>query len=716
MELKGTFKQEIFVSSDSLYKILDVNTLDGDIVVCGNFINLEPGLNYIFTGEYVNHPKYGKQFKADAYKRDNDSKSGLITFFSSSRFYGIGEKLATKIVDTLGLKAIDIILEDKEKLSLVKGISKDKREHIYEVLKSVNFEDKILLELYNYGLTSKMAKKLYEEYDNNVINIIQENPYRLIYEVDGYGFKKADELALSLNFSKDNPIRIKEAILYVLDDLCYRDGNIYIFKEDLIKKSTEYLGISSNKIDEELVNLANNKRIKLVNNKVYLINLYKAEFETAQKLLSLNKIEYTKYQNEDLKRELVNVEKEVGFTYTTRQKDTILNVLNDKISIITGGPGTGKTTIVKAIIKLYLKLSKQNKEDDILLLAPTGRAAKRLQESCNIPASTIHKALGYDYTGMFKYNADNLLPYKIIVIDESSMIDIELVHKLLSAIHLRTKIIFIGDENQLPSVGPGEFLHDIIASNVFKCYHLEEVMRQVSDSRIIRLANMVLHKHIYFDIFKDNKEIYLYNLTNIDLKWKIKQILDNYLAKGNSLNNIQILIPTYKGKDGIYEINNYIQENYNNTKDKSIKRGNFTFYINDRVLQLRNNPEKGIMNGDIGYIRDIFESEILVDFNNKAVKLDKTDLEDISLAYAVTVHKSQGSEYDYVIFPILSSYHIMLKRKLIYTAITRAKKKLIIFGDKYYINDRIKFKEGLKNTSLEEYLKGNVGLTPYDFL
>lgn len=716
MELKGIYIQEIFRASDSNYRIILVETETEKVIVSGSFSNIEIGLSYVFIGDYYIHAKYGKQFKATTYKKSTDTKTGLITYLLSDKFVGIGIKTATNIVDTLGLDALNLIVKDKTILDKVPNLSKTKKELLYEILKSKSEEDSVYIELYNMGLSPKMAKKIFENYGLMAVNIIKENPYRLIYEVDGYGFKKADDLALSLGFEKDNKIRIMEAILYCLDNLCYKNGNVFIEENDLIKEVISYLDIAKNLIDNCFITLVNNKRVVKINNNIYLNSLYNAEIKVANFLKCIKDVPIKKYKEEILDSNLILLEKELKFTYTSLQKKVIKAVLNDKIAIITGGPGTGKTTIVKGIIKLYLKVNKLKNSDGILLLAPTGRAAKRLQESCNVEAMTIHRGLGYDYNGVFAFNENNLLPYNLIIIDEASMIDIELAYRLLSAVNYKSQIIFIGDENQLPSVGPGEFLHDIIAADCFKVYRLFEVMRQVKDSNIIKLANMILEEKIEPNIFKGKKEVYNYNLFNNNLKYKIKQLLDNYLSKGNDLANIQILIPLYSGVNGIDEINKFVQIEYNKNKDKFLKYKDNIYYLNDRVLQLQNNPEKQIMNGDIGYIIEILDNSLTINFNNKIVELNKNDLDNLTLAYAISVHKSQGSEYDNVIFPLLSSYSIMLKRKLIYTAITRAKEKLIIIGDINFINKRIMLKEKLRNTSLMELLKEEKEVTPYDFL
>lgn len=715
-ELKGVFVSEIYKAPDSAYKVVLVKANNKNYTLSGNLPLLEEGLSYVFYGDFVNHPKYGKQFKVTSYKRIKDTKAGLITYLSSDKFYGIGKKTATKLVEILGEDALLLITKNKEVLDKIPNLTKAKKQLIYEEVKANSEEDATYIELYNYGLTPKMANKLYEQYGTNTLNLIKENPYRLIYDVVGFGFKKADNLAMSLGINADNEIRIKEAILYTLTNSCYQDGNCYILVNDLIKMTNNYLNIDTKLIIDSLEELKDKRRLVQKDTKVYPNVLYNAEFKVAQYLKQLANAPFRQYEKAKIEQALKSVEASNSFSYTVKQKETLAKILNDKVAIITGGPGTGKTTIVKGIIKMFNKLNNVKNDPSILLLAPTGRAAKRLKEANGLEAYTIHKALGYDYTGEFSFNEFNRLPYDLIIIDEASMIDIELAYHLLEAINTFSQVIFIGDENQLPSVGPGEFLHDLINSKAFSIYRLTEVMRQVADSNIIKLANMILNQNLDFNIFKEHREVFFYQADKTNLLNVIKRIMDNYLSKGNVLNNLQILIPLYQGVVGINEVNKFIQTNYNPHKEVMIKHGDLTFYPDDKVLQLQNDPEKGIMNGDIGYIVDIFADSVGVDFTGKIVRLASSDLDNLTLAYAISIHKSQGSEYENVIFPILSSYSLMLKRKLIYTAITRAKQKLIILGDLELLKHKSKIKEQLRNTSLMEFLEEKKEITPYDFM
>ncbi len=716
VKLEGKVKKFVFEAKDSPYKVLLIESNKKEVIAFGNFFTVAEGEEYLFYGEFIKHAKYGEQFKVNKYERNIKSETGLITFLSGPKFVGVGKNSATKIVKKLGLDAINLINQDPDILDTIEGLKKSQKEIIVEEIKTINQEDKIYLELYNYGLTPKASLKLYDKYGPNTINKIKDNPYCLIYEVDGFGFKKADSLALTLGFKEDSPIRIREAILYILINSCYKDGNIYLLYNDFLKEINQYLGIDINKIEEQINELATNNRLKLLNERVYPNNLYNAEFKVSEYLKRIIKAKPNNLYQENKILSIINkIEEKNKFAYTQLQKETLLKVLNNKVSIITGGPGTGKTTIVKGIINIYQELNKK-RNDDILLLAPTGRAAKRLKESTKLGAYTIHRGLGYDYEGNFNYNELNYLPYNLIIIDEASMIDIELAMHLLEAVNVFSQVVFIGDENQLPSVGPGDFLHDLISSSMIPTYRLKEVMRQVSDSNIIKLSNMVLNRKIDSKIFNEKKEVFYYQCDKTNVLLKLKKILDNYIEKGNDFNNLQILIPIYSGVGGIDEVNQYVQSNYNLIKDPFLKHKDLTFYPHDKVLELQNTPEKDIMNGDVGYVVDIFNDSLGINFNGKIVRLEKNDLDNLTLAYALSVHKSQGSEYDFVIFLVLSSYSIMLKRKLIYTAITRAKKKLIILGDLNLLQNKIKYDEKTRNTSLGEFLVRSKEVSPYDFL
>lgn len=718
--ITGSIINYIYTSNDSLYKVCKLLTLDEEeIVIVGSFPRLEEGLNYEFRGYMKEHPKYGEQFVVSSYAKSHSfTKDGLISYLSSDKFPGIGPKLASYIVLELGLTCIDLILENPDVLDKVYGITKKKKDIIYETLKANYDSEQVFIRLYGFGLTDKMVYKLYEAYGDSAANKVEENPYRLIYEIEGYGFKKADSLALSLGFKENDLLRIKSAITYTLSYVCYQQGFTYLTKEQLINSTKNLLGNNPVILDDDyfhaLEMLLNDNLLMYEDDKVYDYQLYKSETTLAEKIVKMYETEIDKFDKTKLKKELKNVSRDLDIRYTDLQEEAIINSLNNKLSIITGGPGTGKSTILNAIIRLYAYMNNLTFPCDelsykILLVAPTGRAAKRMEEATHMHATTIHKALGYNYEGGFSYNENCLLSASLLIVDEASMLDVNIASSLFKALPNKCRVILVGDSNQLPSVSPGNVLHDLISTSKFHTTRLREIMRQSNGSNIVRLSNMVLNERIDYSIFSSKKDVFLYDCEASNLKYMLYKILDNFVNSGGDLHNqIQVLIPMYAGVAGIDEMNKAITERYNNEK-LMLVRDNQVFKVNDKVLQLKNDPDLGIMNGDIGKVLSVTNVDekdaLLIDFDGKVVTYFAKDFDNLKLAYAISIHKAQGSEYENVILPILPSYNIMLKKKLIYTAITRAKKKLIIVGKIDSLNQAIHNLEYQRQTSLYQKIE-----------
>ena len=691
--ITGQITNYIYESHDSLYKVVEVLTADEEISVVGSFPHLEEGLSYQFFG-YVKETKYGIQFYAESYqKSDNFNKEGLIYYLSSDRFYGIGVKLATNIVDTLGLDALKKIIENKNVLDEVKGLNSTKKDIIYEALVNNYQTEEVYLRLFSFGLTSKMVERIYDFYGLDSVNRIEENPYILIYDVEGFGFKKCDELAKNLGFKEDDIRRIEAALVYAMNVVCNEHGNVFLLKNQLINTVKKLL--NSNIITDELYNnaleyLIVEKKLVCEDERIYLNYLYNAEVNASKLLIDISNAKTNIFPREKIEEALVYVEGVLRVEYTPLQREAIINSLLNKLSIITGGPGTGKSTILKGILSVYARLnnmavSDYEFENLVLMVSPTGRAAKRMVQASGYKASTIHKALGYNTDKEFMHNELSPLIQKLIIVDETSMVDLPLFNNFLKALLKTAQIILIGDSNQLPSVGAGNVLFDLINTKIFKVTRLNQVMRQAKDSDIISLSNMVLSQRIDYRIFDKRKEVFFYPYDSKTIIDGIFRILDNFIDRGGDLlSGIQILAPMYAGIAGIDEINRRIQEKYNDNTVAIIRDTKY-FKKNDKVLQLKNDSVLDIMNGDTGIILDITKNDekdiLLIKFDDRVVTYKAKDLDNLSLAYAMSIHKSQGSEFDNVILPILPSYNIMLKRKLIYTAITRAKKKLIILGD-----------------------------------
>ena len=751
--ITGYISNYIYESSDSMYKVCElVLENEATVIIVGSFPHLEDGLNYEFIGHMKKHPKYGEQFFVESYNKSNAfSKEGLIHYLSSEKFYGVGPKLASNIIEALGLDCIDKILKDKEVLKEVPSMTKPKMDSIYDTLKDNYATEQVFIRLYGFGLTSKMVERLYNTYNIQAANKVEENPYCLITEVEGFGFRKCDNLAMNLGIKKDSFMRIEASISYTLNQVCYQQGYTFLTEEQLINSIYLLLDeeVSKNLIKESLDNLVEEKKIVLEDEKYFDPYLYKCETKTAEALLRLKNGKMKNYRPEKVHEAISYVEKLLNISYTPMQKEAIFESILNKLSIITGGPGTGKSTILNGILNVYSYLNDMPIGSDdfsykVCLVAPTGRAAKRMGETTNFKSSTIHRALGYNFDGTFSYNEDSLMAYSLLIVDEVSMMDISIAMSLFTALPEKCQVILVGDSNQLPSVGPGNLLSDLIQSDLFKTTRLNQIMRQAKDSDIIAISHMVLSEKMDYSIFKRKKEVFFYDIDAKGTMDLIIKILDSYLAKGGNLQNgIQILAPMYAGVAGIDAINSKIQEIFNPETEHVLKRENKLFKKNDKVLQLKNDSEKDIMNGDIGKILDIVKVDekdaMLIDFDGRIITYMASDVDNLTLAYCMSIHKSQGSEFENVIMPILPSYQIMLRKKIIYTGMTRAKKKLILLGKinslemaihsldyerQTYLTKRLSSKVSLKDNRIydkdipfQEFGEYDMeGITPYSFM
>lgn len=714
----GSIISYVFKSDDSLYKVAKVKTKTEEIVIIGNFIELEEGLEYEFVGSFINHAKYGKQFKVEVYTKSNSfSKEGLVSYLASDKFFGIGQKLAENIVDRLGLDCIKIIMDDSDSLNDVKGITEAKKKIIVETLKANFATEQVVIKLYSYGLSNKMVYRLYDNYGLEAATRIEDNPYSLIYDIEGFGFKKSDALAMNLGYKENDMLRLREAIRYTLNVVCYQQGYTFLTFKQLLNSSYNLLEnnpiISMSDLENALANLVQNDKIHVEGDRYYDPLLYKSEVRCAEAILKLEKHHTREYSKEKIIDAIKDAQRDISITYTDLQEEAIYKALSSKLSIITGGPGTGKSTIINGILRSYAKLNNLCFPCDelsykVMMMAPTGRAAKRMTEVTNFKATTIHKALGYNYEGGFSFSEDCPLSCSLIIIDESSMIDINLAAALFKAIPLSARVVLVGDDNQLPSVGPGNVFHDLIASNLFTTVKLFEIMRQARDSNIVKLSHMVFSGDVNFNLFSDKKEVYFYPCDAKGLNQMMFRIIDSYIATGKDLaTGMQILIPMYAGVAGIDAVNEAITTRYNHEEEKLV-RDYAVFKKNDKVLQLKNDATLQLMNGDIGIIKGITKVNekdvLLIDFDGKMITYPAKDTDNLRLAYAISIHKSQGSEYENVIMPILPNYHIMLRKKIIYTALTRAKKKLIILGDINTLKEAVKALEPQRQTGLLDLL------------
>lgn len=727
--IKGIFQRSIFENDNGyIIGVLKVKETNDDdlqdlvnksITFTGYFDTLKENENYILYGEVFTHPKYGLQYNTSAYERIKpQDKDGVIEFLCSDIFTGIGEKIATSIVNVLGEAALNKIIEDKNCLSLVPKLSIKKANTIYNTLIKYEESHKTIVYLTELGFTMHDALIIYNLYKTNTIMKIEHNIYDILNDTTEVNFLKIDEVATKNDlFEEIN--RVKACILYIIKSLSFKLGDTYLLFDEIKKEVINYLKYD---FDDELFNDYLNELLlegKIINeeDRYYDLDIYKSEMLIVNKFVRI--LNYKKLTYKKLSNFINNLSRENNVIYNQKQIEAITKALENRITVITGGPGTGKTTIIKAIVKLYKELNKLSEEslnEKIALIAPTGRASKRLSESTIMPACTIHRFLKWNKeNNEFGINEFNKDYSKLIIIDESSMIDINLLSSLLKGLIDDIQIIFVGDYNQLPSVGPGQILKDIIDSGTIEVIKLDILYRQNNNSYIPELAKEI--KMGECNNFLENHDDYNFlKCTQNSIKDNLKNICQTIISKGYNYKNFQIMAPTYLGINGIDALNKELQ-NIFNPKDLSKKEyiyGDVIYRENDKILQLVNMPDDNVFNGDTGIIDKIIpatiseskKSEIYVNYDGNIVKYLPKDLNKIKHGFAISIHKSQGSEFDMVVIPICMSYNRMLYRKLIYTAVTRAKKKLILIGEpNAFIKSVQNNFEYKRKTRLKEKLK-----------
>ena len=695
MQIKGTFKQFIFTADSGyvvgLFKVKEspeMKEYDNKLItITGYFVDIKENENYILNGEFVSHIKYGMQFNVSSYEVVKpEDKDGIIAFLSSSLFKGVGEKLATRIVDTLGLNTIDLILEDKDNLMKVYKMNQKKANDIYETLLNYSESHKTIIYLTELGFTNHDALAIYNCYKNNTIKVIEHDIYRLLDDITNLSFLKIDKIAIDSGINILDDKRLEAVTFYIMKKLSFQTGDTYLTYDEIKFQVAEYLNyeIDDNTLCYMLDNLVSSMKIIIIDEKYYLYDIYEAEYNIIQKVNNLvnKKKNYYPTIDEDIKA----LEEMDGILYNEDQKIAIKKSLENNLTIITGGPGVGKTTIIKAILYLYQSLNGYSQESltsRVALLAPTGRAAKRMSESTNFPALTIHRFLKWNKeTDEFQINEYNKASSSLVIVDEASMIDINLLNNLLLGLKDNIKLVLVGDYNQLPSVGPGEVLKDLIESDTIDTIYLNQLYRQTDDSYIPVLSKEINDNKLtnYLDRYDDYMFI---DADNEDIIIKLKSVCEKLIKKGYNFYNTQIMAPMYAGVVGIDNLNRILQNVFNpaSADKKEIKYGDIIYRVGDKVLQLQNMIDYNVFNGDIGIIEDITpDREIVINFDGNYVNYTLKDLANIKHGYVISIHKSQGSEFKLVIMIISNSFRRLLYRKLIYTGVTRAKQKLIIIG------------------------------------
>ncbi len=694
--IKGNYRKSIYKSDKGyvigLFKIRDTNCEDlkdfinKTITFTGYFHDLNEDDLYCFYGEYSDNPKYGLQFNVTDYERlkPND-KEGLINFLASDLFKGVGEALARAVVETLGDDCLNIIINDKEQLLMVPRMTNKKMELIHSSLLKYEESHQVIVFLNDLSFSMKDSMEIYNLYKSSTMAVFEHNPYVFVDDLD-IPFLKVDSIALKQGFKTDDVKRIKAALIYAFKKTIFEQSDVYLYKEELIKKTEIILGFEMFNCDDLLDELEFEGKIVIEDERYYLSDDYENEIYVASNLVSLLN---RKNGHSDLNEFISDLENRNGITYNETQKEAINGALNNNVTIITGGPGTGKTTIIKAICEIYTIINGLNYEqqvEKIALLAPTGRASKRMSESTGLPASTIHRFLKWNKeSGDFLVNEMDPMFHNLIIVDEVSMIDLDLMANLLRGLTSDIKVVLVGDFNQLPSVGSGQILKDLIESEMIPVVCLNHLYRQDENSYINTLAYEIKDNNLSENYLETKSDYTFLKCNDEAIGFNLKNLCLQLIEKGYDYKRVQIMAPMYAGMNGIDKLNVLLQDVFN-PFDKSkneIKFGDVIFRENDKVLQLVNIPDENISNGDIGVIKSIFKGEktsIIIDFDGNLVTYEVKDLAKIKHGFIISIHKSQGSEFELVVMTISTSYKRMLYHKLLYTAVTRAKRRLIIIG------------------------------------
>ena len=719
--LQGILERIVFENTETGYTIGRLSSREYPnelITVVGNLASANAGESVLLKGIWTNNPKYGKQFQIEGYETVLPATVvGIRKYLGSGLIKGIGPVMAGRIVRCFGMDTMDVIESAPKKLMQVPGIGRKRVDMIMEAWEAQREVKNVMLFLQSHNVSTTHAAKIYKTYQSDSVPIVRENPYRLADDIYGIGFKTADTIAEKLGMEVESPHRVKAGLKYVLSQKA-DEGHVFLYRHELITASQEILGLSTEAIENGIAELAVNEEIIPENlgipvlteaqEAVYLAPFYYSEIGVANNLSRLLKCPSIQYKQGIPDYSITQLETRMKMSFAANQREAIGKALTSRAMILTGGPGTGKTTTTIGIIHLFEQLGRR-----VTLTAPTGRAAKRLSETTGREAKTIHRLLEFSpQENGFKRNAENLLETDVVIIDEISMVDLVLMNNLLKAVPSEASLILVGDVDQLPSVGAGNVLKDLIASDEIAVVRLTEIFRQAQESLIVTNAHRVNRgRHPKVTGPSDRNFFFIEESDPEEVVACICNLMRDRLPKHydyHPIDDIQVLCPMRRGTVGTDSLNRRLQETLNSNLTETV-RGGWNFRVGDKVMQVRNNYDYEVFNGDIGRISSVdpIEKQVLISFPEKVVRYDMADLNELVLAYATTVHKAQGSEYPAVVIPLLTQHYMMLQRNLLYTAITRAKELVVIVGTKEALGIAIrKNKVVERNSHLASRIRG----------
>ncbi|WP_239719518.1 MULTISPECIES: ATP-dependent RecD-like DNA helicase [unclassified Mammaliicoccus] len=736
--VKGEVIRILFQNSDNYYTVIKVDVMDSnedfdqEVTIVGYLPQIVEGETYLFKGKVTNHPKYGKQLQAESFEKElPQTKQGVIHYLSSDLFKGIGKKTAETIVDKLGEDALQKIIDEPDVLKEIPKLNKQKRDTIAASIRENQAIERIMIKLNELGFGPKLAMSIYQVYKEETLNVLKQTPYRLVMDINGIGFQRADQIAEQVGISKDHHDRLIAGLSYFLDQQSLQNGHTYLPIDILINGAYELLNhnqsevVNKDQLNGVIIEMNEDKKLIIEDNNCFLPSLYYSEAKSVQIIHRLyqHQDELKDIEKSDLQLHIGQIEEMNDVSYADGQKLALETAINNKMMLLTGGPGTGKTTVIRGICELYSEIHgvslnyddyQEGSDFPIVLAAPTGRAAKRLSESTDLEAMTIHRLIGWSKDTQPDDVLDNDIHAHLIILDEMSMVDTWLMYQFLRAVPDYAQIIFVGDEDQLPSVGPGQIFKDLIDSEVIPRVNLTEVYRQQEGSSIIDLAHKIKNGMTVSINEKHHDRSFIPCSSN-QIATVVEKVVQGAVNKGYNMQDIQVLAPIYRGPAGINKLNELLQDILN-PKDEStryLEYGDIEYRENDKVLQLINRPDDNVFNGDIGVVIGVYKAEenalgkdvVIVDYEGSEITYTKQDLSEITHAYCCSIHKSQGSEFPIVIMPIVRQYFRMLQKNILYTGLTRAKQSLVICGEEKAFNQGIQTLGHGRMTSFDTKLK-----------